>query len=147
MSCEIGKNIRRLRTEKGMTQEELAQQLHVTRQAVSLWETGKSLPDVEMLQSVGELFGQDLQSMVDGAPTAGEKRRRALKIAGLAGVMALGLAVLLALEAVMEQTQFFHESWFTRLRWWEMYFIRQAICAMWGVCAVRILVAAQGRWQ
>ena len=42
MSCEIGKNIRRLRTEKGMTQEELAQQLHVTRQAVSLWETGVS---------------------------------------------------------------------------------------------------------
>ena len=147
MSREIGKNIRRLRMEKGMTQEELAQQLHVTRQAVSLWETGKSLPDVEMLQSVGELFGQDLQSLLGSVPTAGEKRRRVLKIAGLAGVMALGLAVLLALEAVMEQTQFFHESWFTRLRWWEMYFIRQAICAMWGVCAVRILVAAQGRWQ
>ena len=79
MGREIGKNIRRLRTEKGMTQEELAQRLHVTRQAVSLWETGKSLPDVEMLQSVGELFGQDLQSMLGSVPTAGEKRRRALR--------------------------------------------------------------------
>ena len=100
MSREIGKNIRRLRMEKGMTQEELAQQLHVTRQAVSLWETGKSLPDVEMLQSVGELFGQDLQSLLGSVPTAGEKRRRVLKIAGLAGVMALGLAVLLALAVI-----------------------------------------------
>ena len=35
-----------------MTQEELAAQLHVTRQAVSAWETGKALPDVEMLERI-----------------------------------------------------------------------------------------------
>lgn len=42
--ASVGKHIKRLRTERRMTQEELAEQLHVTRQAVSAWETGKSLP-------------------------------------------------------------------------------------------------------
>ena len=38
----IGKNMKKIRSEKGMTQEELAEQLHVTRQAVSNWEQGGS---------------------------------------------------------------------------------------------------------
>lgn len=44
-----GTHIRRLRTAKHMTQEELAEQLYITRQAVSAWETGKALPDVPRL--------------------------------------------------------------------------------------------------
>ena len=39
---DIMKNIKRLRQERGLTQEELAEKLHVTRQAVSNWETGVS---------------------------------------------------------------------------------------------------------
>lgn len=38
----IGKNISKYRREKGMTQDQLAEKLHVTRQAVSNWETGVS---------------------------------------------------------------------------------------------------------
>lgn len=38
----IGKNIKKNRSEKGMTQEQLAESLHVTRQAVSNWEQGVS---------------------------------------------------------------------------------------------------------
>lgn len=43
---DIGKNIRTLREKKGMTQEELAQALFVTRQTVSNYETGRSRPDI-----------------------------------------------------------------------------------------------------
>ena len=43
---EIGKNIRDLRQRCQLTQEELAQKLHVTRQTVSNYEMGKSRPDV-----------------------------------------------------------------------------------------------------
>ncbi len=39
----IGKNIKKIRAEKGMTQDQLAEHLHVTRQAVSNWEQGGSL--------------------------------------------------------------------------------------------------------
>lgn len=41
--ASVGTHIKRLRAAKRMTQEELAAQLHVTRQAVSAWETGDSL--------------------------------------------------------------------------------------------------------
>lgn len=40
---EIGERLLQLRKEKGISQEKLAEQLHVTRQAVSKWETGGSL--------------------------------------------------------------------------------------------------------
>ena len=40
---EIGERLQQLRKEKGISQEKLAEQLHVTRQAVSKWETGVSL--------------------------------------------------------------------------------------------------------
>ena len=40
---EIGERLQQLRKEKGISQEKLAEQLHVTRQAVSKWETGGSL--------------------------------------------------------------------------------------------------------
>ena len=43
---KVNTMIKLLRTEKGMNQEQLAEQLHVTRQAVSSWETGKTRPDM-----------------------------------------------------------------------------------------------------
>ena len=41
--ASVAKHIRKLRLERGLTQEELAERLHVTRQAVSNWERGGSL--------------------------------------------------------------------------------------------------------
>ena len=50
----IGKNIKTLREKKGLTQEELAQRLFVTRQTVSNYETGRSRPDIDMLLSIAK---------------------------------------------------------------------------------------------
>ena len=52
----IAYNIRTLRKTKGLTQEELATALHVTRQAVSSWERGNSCPDFDTLKQLGELL-------------------------------------------------------------------------------------------
>lgn len=65
---ELGNRIRALRGEKGITQEELAQELHVTGQAVSKWETGLSTPDIELLPRLSVFFGvtiDELFSMTD----------------------------------------------------------------------------------
>ena len=49
---DVGKNIRRYREEKKLTQDALAEKLHVTRQAGSNWETGKNQPDLDMLEAL-----------------------------------------------------------------------------------------------
>ena len=49
-------NIKRLRQQKGMTQEVLAEKLHIVRQTVSKWEKGLSVPDSEMLVNLAEVF-------------------------------------------------------------------------------------------
>ena len=48
--------IRRLRTEKGLSQDELAEKLFVTRQAVSRWENGETTPNTETLKQLSRLF-------------------------------------------------------------------------------------------
>ena len=50
----LNDNIKNLRKERGMTQEELAVRLNVVRQTVSKWEKGLSVPDAEMLQRIAE---------------------------------------------------------------------------------------------
>ncbi|MFR7591902.1 MAG: helix-turn-helix domain-containing protein [Longibaculum sp.] len=52
----IGKRLLKLRQEKGMSQEELAQQLHVSRQTISKWESDLSLPDMKMMMSLSDFF-------------------------------------------------------------------------------------------
>lgn len=49
-------NIRTIRKDKGLTQEELAERLHVTRQAVSSWERGGSCPDFETLKQLADIL-------------------------------------------------------------------------------------------
>ena len=52
----LSENIKNLRKEKGMSQEELAAKLNVVRQTVSKWEQNLSVPDSEMLISIAEVF-------------------------------------------------------------------------------------------
>ena len=55
-----GKQIRHLRTQSGMTQEELAGKLNVTRQALSNWERDVNEPDLNMLKKICFLFGVNM---------------------------------------------------------------------------------------
>lgn len=76
----IGRNCRRLRQRAGLTQEELAERLHVTRQAVSAWETEKNRLDAETLVALAEALGADVQELLYGpgvvqAPFARYQRR------------------------------------------------------------------------
>lgn len=57
MQLNIGKRIKALRKNKRITQEELADILNVSPQSVSKWETGNSIPDVELLPIIARYFG------------------------------------------------------------------------------------------
>ena len=52
----LNENIKIIRKNKGFTQEELASRLHVTRQTISKWEKGLSVPDAEMLSRMAEVL-------------------------------------------------------------------------------------------
>ena len=57
---ELGKRITEIRKENNMTQEELAEKFHVTRQTISNWENGKSYPDIETLVHISNEFNVSL---------------------------------------------------------------------------------------
>jgi len=63
---EVGKVIRDLRTEAGMSQEELAEKAFVSRQTISNWENGKSYPDVQSLSLIAGHFGTSIDELVKG---------------------------------------------------------------------------------
>ncbi len=63
---DFGTQIKNIRNESGLTQEQFAQQLHVTRQAVSNWENNKNLPDIEMLIEISNVFDVSLDRLIKG---------------------------------------------------------------------------------
>ena len=62
---DIGAKIRLLRKEKKATQEELAEYLHISSQAISKWETGASCPDIDLLPKLAIFFGTTLDNLLD----------------------------------------------------------------------------------
>ena len=60
----IGETICTLRKEKGMTQKELAEALHVTDKAVSKWERGGSLPDTATIPYLAEILGVSIETLM-----------------------------------------------------------------------------------
>jgi len=62
----VSDSIKKLRKEKGMTQDELAEKLCVTRQAVSSWEMGKTQPDVDTLTRLAEIFDVSVERIIYG---------------------------------------------------------------------------------
>ena len=62
----LSSQIKKYRTELGLSQEELAEKVYVTRQTVSNWETGKSYPDIHSLLLLGTLFDLSLDQLIKG---------------------------------------------------------------------------------
>jgi len=77
MKETMGQIIRRLRKEKNLTQEELAQQLNVTNQAVSKWENGDCMPDISQVVPLASVFGvtTDVLFNIEGTNAADEAYR------------------------------------------------------------------------
>ena len=62
----IGGFFRTLRKEKALTQEQLAERLHVSRRTISRWETGSSLPDLDLLLELADFYGVELRELLNG---------------------------------------------------------------------------------
>ena len=60
----LKENIKTLRKQKGLSQEELSIKLNVVRQTVSKWEQGLSVPDAEMLISISKIFDTQVSEIL-----------------------------------------------------------------------------------
>lgn len=87
---KLGENIRALRLCKRLTQEQVAQKLGVTYQAVSKWENGTNTPDIALLPEIAAFFGvtidalfhQDAISALDGFPVEDDGVIRIVQLRG-----------------------------------------------------------------
>ena len=70
----IGAFIKELRKEKGLTQKEIAEELHITDRAVSKWERGLNAPDIALLEPLGSLLGVSVGELIRGERTAEKER-------------------------------------------------------------------------
>lgn len=63
---KIGAFLKELRKERNITQEQLADEMRVSRRTVSRWETGSNMPDLDILIDISEYYGVDLKDILNG---------------------------------------------------------------------------------
>lgn len=63
---KIGMFIKELRKERGLTQEQFAEEFGVSRRTVSRWETGSNMPDIDILLEISDLCDVELREIFDG---------------------------------------------------------------------------------
>lgn len=94
---ELGSRLRELREARGISQEVLAQELYVSRQTISNWETGKTYPDIENILLLAEFYGASLDDLVKGDVDEMAKtiEAEAARLGRLANAMAVLMAAAL----------------------------------------------------
>lgn len=63
---ELGAHIKEHRKEKGLSQDDLAEKIYVSRQTISNWETGRTYPDVQSLLLLSNVFEVTVDSLIKG---------------------------------------------------------------------------------
>lgn len=67
----LSDNIRKLREENGMTQQQMAEQLYVSRQTVCRWENGSRTPDLDMAERIAEIFHVSVDELISAEEKQG----------------------------------------------------------------------------
>jgi orotate phosphoribosyltransferase len=86
----IGNNIKRIRQNKGMTQEQVGEVIGVSGQAVSKWENGSALPDIQILPKLAEYFGISIDELMGYKLNALTRKEQFVKFMLGNGILQLG---------------------------------------------------------
>lgn len=124
----LAENIKAIRKQRGMTQEELATRLNVVRQTVSKWEKGLSVPDADLLKRIAEMLETDVSTLL-GAPISTEtntneiaeqlsrineqlatKARMVKRIWFAVGIVALSIIILTVIWIILGSTTGLNEN-------------------------------------
>ena len=72
MSMLFADTLKKLRTEKGLSQRALAEKMYVTRTAITKWESGNRLPDAAMIKRLSEVLGVDVNTLFSAVAESDE---------------------------------------------------------------------------
>lgn len=70
----FGEKLKQLRKQKGLSQEQLAEKIYVSRQTITKWESGNGIPDIENLLAISSLFNESLDSLLSEEKSLLSKR-------------------------------------------------------------------------
>ena len=71
--ADFASTIKRLRTERGVTQEQLAAMLNVSRSTIGMYETGSREPDFETCEAIADIFNVDMDYLIGRSPVERKK--------------------------------------------------------------------------
>ncbi len=139
---DIGKNIRQQRVQKNLTQDDLADRIHTTRQTVSNYETGRSRPDIDTLILLAEALECDTETLLYGqarpAVNPCEVRRLVIGLCFFVGVLLVQfLTTWIVKHTVTEHYQI------QPLVLFFLYMLQYARTLLLGWCTVQGLTALQ----
>ena len=77
----LQENLRTLRRARGLSQEDLAQRLHITRQTLSKWENGLSVPDAQLLLRLAEILEVSVAQLLEGSSEPGQEEGEQISVA------------------------------------------------------------------
>ncbi|MBE6007913.1 MAG: helix-turn-helix transcriptional regulator [Lachnospiraceae bacterium] len=96
--ANVGKTIKVLRIRKGMTQDEMAEKLFISRQTVSNYENGKSNPDLDILVKIADMLETDANTLIYGEREKEDKKKKIIRWIILAVIFAVLFFIVIMLE-------------------------------------------------
>lgn len=138
----IHSNLRQLRLACGMTQEQVAEKLHLTRQAISSYESGRTRPDVETLLRFAELYGTDLDAILYGAGRAQRAYHRLKLTAMIVFILLTGLTILSSAFLWAANRFYGMPSGGLTAEGREIFAVRQQLLGIWETLDAVLLTAA-----
>lgn len=106
---EFNEKLQALRKQKGLTQEELAQALFVSRTAISKWESGRGYPNIESLKHIARFFSVTVDELLSGGEVLAiaeeDSKERTLRLRTVVfGLLDIGAALLVLLPLFGQKT-------------------------------------------
>ena len=109
-NMEFHEKLQELRKQRGLTQEELAQILFVSRTAISKWESGRGYPNIDSLKAIAKYFGRSIDDLLSGEElltvAQEDTRQNENRIRDLVyGLLDCGVVLLMVLPFFGQETQ------------------------------------------
>jgi transcriptional regulator with XRE-family HTH domain len=143
---QLSKNIQELRKQKGMSQDDLAYQMGVSRQAISKWERGEGLPDLHHVKKLSQTFGVSIDELLNHTIDLGDNKPEErwplilllIPMIGISISLVIGL-FLIGYYSIDLSVSFFY---LIRMRFlaytiWDMFYIIIPLATLFGIFMVK----------